>query len=324
MPPGDWAGGRHRGKVDELHGCIALAPQSRGKRSSRVIKDHLLLRNRAKRRIVRQVRAVFNDPARGEQPVARSDNALFAQSSGIWRVHGDVTTMMIGGVAALLIQMLHPAVLAGVWDHSNFRADMLGRLRRTARFIALTTYGDRADAAATIARVREIHRLVTGRLGDGTTYTANDPYLLSWVHVTEAWSFLTAWQRYGNHPLSAAEQDRYFADFATIGTALGADPVPVTKAETVRALEVMRSDILVDDRTREVARLVLGHVPANPLAIPLQRVTMQAAVDLLPEWARRMHGLPATPALVRPLVSNGAMGLAMTLRWAFAEPGSTG
>ena len=54
-----------------------------------------------------------------------------------------MTSMMVGGVAGLLLQMLHPAVLAGVWDHSNFRNDMHGRLRRTARFIALTTYGGR-------------------------------------------------------------------------------------------------------------------------------------------------------------------------------------
>ncbi len=55
--------------------------------------------------------------------------------------------MMVGGVAALLLQMLHPAVLAGVWDHSNFRTDMLGRLRRTARFIAMTTYGARGSGS---------------------------------------------------------------------------------------------------------------------------------------------------------------------------------
>jgi uncharacterized protein (DUF2236 family) len=92
-----------------------------------------------KRRIVEEVRDTFNDRAAGEAPVMRREDGLFGPRSVVWRVHGDVTTMMIGGVAALLLQMLHPAVLAGVWDHSRFRDDMLGRLRRTARFIALTT-----------------------------------------------------------------------------------------------------------------------------------------------------------------------------------------
>ena len=106
--------------------------------------------------------------------------------------------MMIGGVAALLLQMLHPAVLAGVWDHSRFRDDMLGRLRRTARFIAVTTYGDRAAANQAIAQVREVHDHIHGRLPDGTAYRANDPELLAWVHVTEATSFLAGWMRYGD------------------------------------------------------------------------------------------------------------------------------
>ena len=87
--------------------------------------------------LVDRVRSVFNDRSRGERPVPASDNALFPRGTVIWRVHGDVTTMMVGGVAALLLQMLHPAVLAGVWDHSSFRGDRIGRLRRTARAIAL-------------------------------------------------------------------------------------------------------------------------------------------------------------------------------------------
>jgi uncharacterized protein (DUF2236 family) len=279
----------------------------------------LSIRDQARRGIVRQVRRLFNDQARGEQPVPRSANALFAPDAMVWRVHGDVTTMMVGGVSALLLQMLHPAVLAGVWDHSNFRTDMIGRLRRTARFIAVTTYGERADAAAAIARVRAVHGHIAGTYGEGVPYRADDPRLLSWVHLTEAWSFLAAWQRYGDRRLSIAEQDRYFAEFATIAVALGADPVPTSLAEATRVLDVMRNELVADVRTREVARLVLGHMPGNALAIPLQRVTMQAAVDLLPRWAQRMHGLTPSPALMRPVVSTGALGLARTLRWAFAE-----
>lgn len=276
------------------------------------------LRDQARLGIVRQVRALFNDSAHGEQPVVRSADALFAPGSTIWRVHGDITTMMIGGVSALLLQMLHPAVLAGVWDHSNFRNDMVGRLRRTARFVSMTTYGDRTEAAAAIARVRAVHDHIAGTLADGTSYRANDPRLLAWVHITEAWCFLAAWQRYGDRRLSRDAEDRYFAEFATIGSALGAGALPTGKVQTGIALEAARPLLAADDRTRQVARLVLGHMPDNALAIPLQRVTMQAAVDLLPDWARRMHGLAASPTLVRPIVGTGALGLATMLRWAFA------
>lgn len=194
---------------------------------------------------------------------------------------------------------------------------MVGRLRRTARFIAVTTYGERASAEAAIDRVREVHRHVAGRLADGTLYRADDPALLAWVHVSEAWSFLAAWQRYGGTALSPTEIDRYFAEFAVIARALGADPVPTDAAGIARAIETARPMLHADERTREVARLVLGHPPDNPLAIPLQRLTMQAAVDLLPTWARRLHGLSATPFPARPLIDAGAASLASTLRWAF-------
>jgi uncharacterized protein (DUF2236 family) len=76
--------------------------------------------------LVRQVRAIFNDPAQGETPVVRSDDSLFDRDSPIWRVHGDVTSMMVGGVTALLMQMLHPSALSGIWEHSRFRGACWG------------------------------------------------------------------------------------------------------------------------------------------------------------------------------------------------------
>ena len=140
--------------------------------------------------LVQRVRARFNDLDRGERPVDRSTNALFAPDSVAWRVHGDVTSMMVGGIAALLVEMLHPLALGGVWDHSNVATDMPGRLRRTARFIALTTFGERSAAEAAIARVAAIHAQVQGTLPDGRAYRADDPALLAWIHVAGSLSFL--------------------------------------------------------------------------------------------------------------------------------------
>ena len=271
-----------------------------------------------KRAIAGQVAALFADRGRSQSPVVRSADSMFGANSVAWRVHGDVTTMMIGGIAGLLLQMLHPAVLAGVWDHSNFRADMQGRLRRTARFIALTTYGPREDAQTAIARVRGIHAQVTGTLQDGTPYWANDPASLAWVHVTEAICFLAAYRRYAEPAMRGADQDRYFAEMAQVATALGADPVPRTAREAAALLQDMRPGLRVDDRTFEVAHLVLTQPAPHQLAEPVQALTMQAALDLLPAWARDMHGR-AAPSMPRPLVRAGAFGMASTLRWAFAR-----
>ncbi|MGG5808764.1 oxygenase MpaB family protein [Falsiroseomonas sp. CW058] len=274
-----------------------------------------LLARPVKQAIATQVVALFNDRSRGERPVARRPDGLFGPRAVAWRVHGDVTSMMVGGVTALLLQMLHPAVLAGVWDHSRFRHDMAGRLRRTARFIALTTYGGREEAEAAIARVRHIHGFVRGALPDGTPYAADDPALLAWVHVTETTSFLGAWLRYAEPGMAGADRDRYFAEMAEVGRALGADPVPRSLAEAQRIIAAARPSLRVDSRTREVARLILSQPAPHRLAEPLQAVAMGASIDLLPDWARRMHGLPA-PA--RPLVRAGTLGIARTLRWAFA------
>ncbi len=272
-----------------------------------------------RRAIAGRVVRMFNDPEKGERPVARRPDGLFGPNSMAWRVHGDVTGMLVGGVSGLLLQMLHPAVLAGVWDHSNFRADMHGRLRRTARFIAVTTYGGGDEAEAAIERVRRIHHQVTGILPDGTPYAADDPELLAWVHVTEATSFLNGWLRYGEPGMSAADRDRYFAEMAEVGARLGAEPLPRSQAEARALIQAMRPRLRVDERTREVARILLSRESGNPAARPFRALVLQAGVDLLPGWARRMHGL-SSPLPARPLVRTGTRGVASTIRWAFETP----
>lgn len=269
-----------------------------------------------RRALVRQVRSTFNDQSKGERPVPRSDHALFPRDSVIWRVHGDVTSMMAGGIAALLTQMLHPQALGGVWDHSGVQADMAGRLRRTARFLAVTTYGERAAAEQAITKVRHIHGQVRGTLADGTDYRADDPHLLAWVHVAGALMFLDGWRRYGEPRMSARDQDVYFAQAAEVARMLGADPVPVTRQDAERLVAEFRPELRSDERTRAFRDLVL-HAPAQSLAeIPVRQLLMRAAVDLLPPFARTLHGL-AAPAITAPAVRGATMGLAETLRWAF-------
>lgn len=268
------------------------------------------------RAIATQVVAMLNDVKRGERPIVRRPDGLFGPEAVAWRVHGDVVGMLVGGVSGLLLQMLHPAVLAGVWDHSNFRQDMHGRLRRTARFIAITTYGGREDALRAIDRVNTIHGHLSGILPTGEPYRVRDPELLSWVHVTECWSFLNGWIRYAEPNMSLADQDRYFAEMAGLGERLGADPLPRSRAEARALIEAMRPRLRADERSAEVARLVLSQPPSSPATGPIQAMAMQAGVELLPTWARRMHGLSA-PVVTRPFVRAGTMGLARTLRWTF-------
>jgi uncharacterized protein (DUF2236 family) len=213
--------------------------------------------------------------------------------------------------------MLHPTALAGVWDHSNFRTDMLGRLRRTARFLAQTTYADRGEAEAAIGRVRRIHAKVTGQLPDGTSYRADDPHLLAWIHVAGSRSFLDAWRRFGEPGMSRLDQDRYFAEVAEVAVMLGADPVPVDRTQADRLIDTFRHELHATERSREVARIILNARPPDVRALPVQAVIAQSAIDLLPDWARTMHGVHSS-SLARPAVDAATYGLASTLRWAFA------
>ncbi len=244
-----------------------------------------------------------------------SDDALFERDTPIRLVHADVVGMMVGGITALLLQMLHPHALRGVLDHSNFRADMHGRLRRTARFIAVTTYGAREAAEGEIARVNRIHAHVKGTLPDGTHYSATDPATLAWVHLAEAWSFLAAHLRYVRPNMSAADQDRYYVQFGLIAKKLHAAPVPETRSEAAELMLSMREQLKGSSDAREVARLIL-RPQGTGAAAAAQPFLNAAAVDLLPPYARTMLGLKAPGIGALPTrLATGALG--GTLRWAF-------
>lgn len=276
--------------------------------------------NPVRHAIARQVRSLTG-AGDGAIDLTRppGDDGLFGPGSVSWRVHGDFSSMMIGGTAALLMQMLHPGALAGVWDHSNFRRDMLGRLKRTAQFIAATTYGSTVEAERLIARVRLIHDRVHGVLPDGTPYDANDPHLLTWIHVAETDSFLRAYLRYRNPGLSRADQDRYFAENVVVAERLGARDVPDSRAGVDAWLLAVRGELCCDDRTRTVRDALLRQPLPNPLLKGFGALNTAAAIDLLPPWARAMLELQGNGG--RVAVRTGARGMARVLRWALS--GST-
>lgn len=245
----------------------------------------------------------------------KGDPGLFGPDSVSWKVHGDFSSMLIGGISALLLQMLHPAALGGVWDHSNFRADMLGRLRRTGQFISATTYGSRGDAEKLIERVRRIHESVPGTLPDGTSYAASDPDLLTWVHVAEVSCFLASHLRYLNPDLSGEEQDRYYDEIALIAERLGARNVPRSRAEVAAYLQCMRSKLRYDERTREVVNVLFNAPAPSFLAKPFGLLMMRAGIDLLPEWAADQLGL-SLGSLQRQLIRSSVRRSVPLLRWA--------
>ncbi|WP_147196447.1 oxygenase MpaB family protein [Pantoea sp. MBD-2R] len=242
------------------------------------------------------------------------DPGLYGPDSVIWRVHGDFSSMLCGGIAALLMQMLHPLALAGVWDHSTFRDDMMGRLRRTSQFIAVTTFGNTADAWTLIERVKQIHLRVKGVDAQGKAYAASDPALLTWVHVAETSRFLAAHLRYKNPSLSLEDQDRYYAEAALVAEALGAENVPKTTRGVAIYLQAMQPQLRCDERTKEVLALLLNSPAPSWQARPAMKTMMMAGIELLPPWAQQQFGFRFSGYTRQPIRWRMQL-LAGALRW---------
>lgn len=269
-----------------------------------------------RKRIERQVLSISGLALGGidfEKPAG--DPGLFGPDSITWRIHGDFSSMLCGGVSALLLQMLHPLALAGVWDHSSFREDMLGRLRRTSQFISATTFAPVNDANALIEKVKSIHLRVTGTDAYGTPYAASDPDLLVWVHVAEAYSFLQSHLRYRNPALSVSDQNRYYQEFARVAESLGAVNVPDSVAAVDAYLQAMRSQLRCDERTLEVVRLLQNAPAPSRLAKPVGSLMIQAGIELLPGWAATQLGISLSP-LKRRRIRFATRRIAGVLRWA--------
>lgn len=228
----------------------------------------------------------FDEPA--------GDAGLFGPDTMTWRVHADFPGMMAGGVCALMLQTLHPRALGGVWDHSNFRQDLLGRLRRTTAFVAGTSYAPRAEAERLVALVGRIHEKVRGTTPDGQPYSAADPDLLTWVHVTEMWSFLAGYERYrsrqGGIVLTPQDRDRYFRETSRLAEAMGAERVPKSVAGVDAYFRRVRPQLRFDERSHTVLQVLRSIDLPVPGGALFREVFLGAGAVLLPDWAAAMMG----------------------------------
>jgi len=260
----------------------------------------------------------------GDQPPAPPcsdpDRANFPPGSITRKINGDLPAMLIGGVAALLFQMLHPLTMAGVAQHSNYREDPLGRLERTAAFLTATTFQSRQEAEAAIARVRRVHASVIGIAPDGRPYAASDPALLAWVHAAEIRCFLNSALIYGPRPLSVVDQDRYVDETAKVAIALGATDVPHSVSELDQYFEQVRPELCLTDEAKTARNFVLRGVGRWPHEVGAYGLLVAAAQGALPGWARRQLHLPAAPVIERLTVRPAVRTVGTALRWVVAPP----
>lgn len=263
----------------------------------------------------RQVRRSLGLP--GEPPPRAGRGEPFLPAASVARhVHGDLPSMVIGGLAALLLQSLHPLAMAGVAEHSNYKEDPIGRLRRTASFIGATTFGSVEQAGAAIEEVRKVHRRVHGRAPDGRRYSANDPDLLTWVHIAEVYSFLAASQRYGPCPLAEATQDRYFAETAGVARLLGARWVPESREAVGAYFERMRPELDAGPEALEARDFLLRGVARRPKDRIVHAAIVACALSIMPAWAKSELAIVTVPLADDVVVTPVGRTFCAALRWA--------
>jgi uncharacterized protein (DUF2236 family) len=248
------------------------------------------------------------------------DPGLFGPGSVTWRVHAD-PTMLLGGLAALLLQTLHPLAIAGVAEHSNYRQDPLGRLSRTGSFVTGTTFGSTETAEKLIKLVRAYHHKVRGTAPDGRPYSASDPDLVTWVHATEVAGFLRAHQRFTPFPVRGDAADRYLHEMATIAERLGGAGVPRTRVALRAYFRRKRPELEAGEHARSAVRFLIEPPAGGPaLVVAAHQVVVQAAIGLLPGWGRDMLGLRQPTLVDLAMVRPAALLLMGTLRFAGGTP----
>lgn len=250
---------------------------------------------------------------RGRDIWGKPGERWFSPGDPVWRVHEDAA-MFPGGVAALLLQSLHPLAMAGVAGHSGYKGDPWGRLKRTSHYIAATTYGTIEDATDTIERVRSVHARVRGKDHRGRPYRADDPHLLAWIHAAEIASFLRAHAAFGAQPLTPGESDRYVAQAGVPARLLGVVDPPRSVAELDGVLEAYRPELEMTPAAADTIDFLLRTPPLPPAARPGYAMLTAGGRAVLPDWARAMIGvrMPKRPAMIA-----GRLGTA-AVRWGLA------
>ena len=238
-------------------------------------------------------RSLPSDLAALVDDVDARDRGFFGPGSITWTVTRE-RILLASGVSTILLQLAHPAVAAGVADHSDFEAAPIGRFRRTFEYVHAIVFGDVDTAVAAALEVRERHAAVTGTIGEAVgpyatddRYSASDPALLRWVHATLIEQSMTAYETYVA-PLTAAERAAYYRESKRFGRLVGVPEAayPDTVADFVEYYERMCTETLaVGHRARALQRTLFrqGRV-LGPLYATV-------GIGTLPDAVREAYGL---------------------------------
>jgi len=257
--------------------------------------------------------AVFGEPA--------GDPGLIGPGSMSWEIHSDVAAITIGGLSAIVMEILHPSVMAGVQEQSSYQEDPLRRGRTTFGYVVTTTFASTPSATRLINAVKSMHGRVNGTRPDGVPYRALDPELIGWVHTCIPWAVMTAYDRY-RRPLTPLEKDRYLREQAVIGRMGGAGPVPESMAELDDYLHEIRGRLAVTQQTVEFIEFLTGRsgdYPTNAWDRTDLWLTLAESMSLMPRWARQLTGTDHGELFRRTVLEPRMRTKAAYVRWLYPE-----
>ena len=228
-----------------------------------------------------------------------------ARGGPVWSAAGDIRLLSTSGYA-LLLQVAHPTVGAGVLEHSNFREDPWGRLLRTLDYVHGSIYGGPELAGEIGRRVRAMHQGIKGVKPNGEHYHALEPRAYAWVHATLASAFVDGHRVFGN-PMSASQQEAFWDEWLRLGRLIGVRPgdLPEAWREFGGYFAQVIAEDLEDNETVHLVLETLEH-PARPplqplppllwraLSLPSGRAQRLSTIGMLPSPLRAKLGLDWT------------------------------
>lgn len=211
--------------------------------------------------------------------------ALLHPGSVAWRIYKNQIALAIGGVAAVLMEFADPRIRSGVWDHSIYPVDPIGRSQRTGHAAMIGVYGPAEAARRVIAGVGRMHAKVSGQTPGGIPYAATDPELVDWVSATAAYGFLTAYHTFVA-PVSEADQNRFFREGEAVAVLYGVQNKPNCLADFFAMMENLAPGFEPHPINREFLDIIQSGKAAPNVPRFLHRALARAAVSILPPLVR--------------------------------------
>ncbi|MEM5518756.1 oxygenase MpaB family protein [Henriciella sp. AS95] len=217
--------------------------------------------------------------------VPAGEPAYAAPDSMSWKVFKNPIALAVGGVAAVLLEFADARIRSGVWDHSAFKTDPIGRSQRTGMAAMVGVYGPASAARRVIQGVTNMHAKVSGETPGGERYTAMDVELLDWVGATASYGFLTAYDRFVKK-VSYEDKCRFYEEAVPVAKLYGVE-APLRRPEDFDAmLEALLPRFEPHPINTEFLDIIKSGQAARAVPRALHRTLANASVSILPEAVR--------------------------------------